>query len=150
MYLKNDLQKVTQEVIENLNEHVSIKLRQQLQNFPQRKQQAEITIISTVYPWFKYFLSYTNSSREYKEGSGCLSKYIFLFFTGKKLDYMSQLPIPLGEAIWLSSSQRNLSGSGVTKTSQAPFSMFFLVLNLTGIEMIPRKLWMPSWIITGI
>ena len=35
---------MTQEVIENLNEHVSIKLSQQLQNFPQRKEQAPITL----------------------------------------------------------------------------------------------------------
>lgn len=39
--------------IENLNEHVSIKLNQQLQNFPQRKQQAPITL---------QFLLYTHDS----------------------------------------------------------------------------------------
>ena len=53
IYLKDDLQKVTQEVLENLNEHVSIRLNQQLQNFPQRKKQAPITL---------QFLLYTHDS----------------------------------------------------------------------------------------
>lgn len=53
IHLKNDLQKVTQEVTENLNEYVFIKFNLQLQNFPKRKQQAPITL---------QFLLYTHDS----------------------------------------------------------------------------------------
>lgn len=44
---------MTQEVIENLNEHVSIKLNQQLQISPKEKKQAPITL---------QFLLYTHDS----------------------------------------------------------------------------------------